>query len=83
MKKPKNPKSDGYWRFLTRCSWDWDGCGMAVTGGMCVYYEPHDGAHITCIADLRQLDEVHPNSEGVPSDDDVRIIEDRLSESWA
>ena len=78
VKKPKNPERDGYVRFRLRCSWDWDSCGMAITGGACVFYEPTDGAHITCIADLRHWDAEHPNMAMVPSLEDVKLIEGHL-----
>lgn len=80
VKKPKNPEEDGYWRFRMRCSWAWDDCALAATGGMCMYFEPHDGKKISCIADIRHLDAEHPNMEKVPSDNDVRLVEDQLSE---
>jgi hypothetical protein len=79
VKKPQNPERDGYWRFLIRCSWDWDNCALSATGGMCYFFEPHDGEKIRCIADLRNLDAEHPNLVSILSDDDVRLIEDRLS----
>ena len=79
IQKPKNPERDGYVRYRLRCSWDWDSCGMAVTGGMCEFYESTDGPHITCIADLRTMDTEHPNAVMVPSDDDVKLVEVQLS----
>lgn len=51
---------------------------MAVTGGVCEFYESTDAPHITCIADLRTIAE-HPNAVMVPSDDDVKLIEVQLS----
>ena len=80
VEKPKNPERDGYWRFLTLCSWDWDGCALSNAGGMCYSFEPHDGEKITCLMELRHLGAEHPNLERVPSDDDVRLLEDRLSD---
>jgi hypothetical protein len=77
--KPKNPERDGYVRYRLRCSWEWDSCGMAVTGGTCEFYEPTDAAHITCIADLQHWDAQHPNRVKVPSDEDVELIEGQLS----
>ena len=71
-------KKDGSWKFRTRCPWAWDNCALSDTGGQCFYFEPHDGKKITCLMDLRQLDAEHPNLEKVPSDDDVRIVEDTL-----
>jgi hypothetical protein len=76
--KPKNPERDGFLRYRLRCSWEWDSCGMAITGGTCVFYEPTDGAHITCIADLQHWDAEHPNMAIVPSLEDVTLIEGRL-----
>lgn len=79
VQKPKNPERDGYLRYRLRCSWDWDNCGMAVTGGACEWYEPTDGPHITCIADLRHWDAEHPNMAKVPSDEGWRLLEGQLS----
>lgn len=78
VRKPKNPERDGYLRYRLRCAWQWDGCGMAVTGGMCEWYESTDGPHITCIADLRSWDVEHPNMATVPTLEDVELIESQL-----
>jgi len=80
VRKSNNLERDGHLRFCVRCAWDWDECSMAVTGGTCVFYEPHDGAHITCIADLQHWSEEHPNMRKAPSDNDLRFVEDRLSD---
>jgi hypothetical protein len=79
VEKPKNPEESGYWRFLQRCSWDWDNCALGDTGGHCTFFEPHDGEKITCLMDLQRLGGEHPNMAKVPSDDDVRLLEGRLS----
>lgn len=76
--KPVHPHSDGYWRFRLRCSWDWDDCALSETGGCCTMFEPHNGAMIAYLVDLRDLDEEHPN---MPSDTDWRLVEDRLT-AW-
>lgn len=81
VEKPKNPETDGYWRFLTRCSWDWDNCALSDTGGQCFFFEPHDGEKITCLMDLRHWDAEHPNMANVPTDDDVKLIEGQLVSS--
>ena len=66
VEKPVDPERDGYWRFLSRCSWDWDNCALSDTGGMCSLFVPHDGAKVRCLMDLRSLDAEHPNLERVP-----------------
>lgn len=38
IKKPKHPARDGYVRYKLGCAWEWDSCGMAVTGGVCEWY---------------------------------------------
>ncbi len=76
--KPINPERDGYLRSCLPCSWEWDDCSMAITGGVCEWYEPHGQAHIGCIADLRNWPEEHPNTAYSPSVEDWRLIEDRL-----
>lgn len=81
VKKPKNPERDGYLRFRINCSSEWDDCGTGDRGGMCgmcSLYTPHDGAHITCFADLRGWKAAHPNMASVPSDEDVKLIEGQL-----
>lgn len=79
IQKPKNPERDGYIRYRLRCAWDWDSCGMAVTGGTCEFFDPTDGPHITCIADLRAIGVEHPQATAVPSLDDVQLIEGQMS----
>lgn len=79
VKKPINPERDGYLRYRLHCAWDWDSCGMAITGGACEWYEPTGGPHITCIADLQRWGAAHPNMAMVPSPDDVKLIESQLS----
>jgi hypothetical protein len=77
--KPKNPERDGYIRYRLRCAWDWDSCGMAVTGGMCEFFAATMGPHITCIADLRTIDSAHPNAALAPTFDEVQLIESQMS----
>jgi hypothetical protein len=78
VKKPLNPDRDGYVRYKLNCSWEWDSCGMAVTGGVCEWYEPTDAPHISCIADLAHWDVSHPNLAAAPSDEDWRQVDDAL-----
>jgi hypothetical protein len=77
--KTKRVKVDGSLRYLTPTSWAWDDCPLADAGGQCLHFEPHDSQQITCLMDLEHLDAAHPNAEDVPSLDDVRLFEERLS----
>jgi len=78
IEKPRNPEEDGYWRFLHRCSWDWDDCALGATGGYCTSFDAHDGEPITCLMDLRHLGVEHPDLAKVPSSEEVRRLEARL-----
>ena len=78
LDKPEHPERDGYWRFRLRCSWDWDDSALSETGGQCFLFEPHGGAKVACIMDLWDLNEEHPDMR---SDDEWRLVEDRLT-TW-
>ena len=78
LRKPVNPEQDGYYRFLLKCSWDWDACALTETGGQCYHFKAHDGEKISCIADLRDITSEHPNKG--PTVDDVKHLEEALSE---
>ncbi|HEY5388112.1 MAG TPA: hypothetical protein VIL79_09455 [Thermoleophilia bacterium] len=80
LKKPMNPQRDGYFRFLLNCSWEWDNCALTETGGQCYYFKTHDGEKISCIADLRDLTAEHPNMAATASDDDMKCVEEGLSD---
>ncbi len=53
-------------------------CALSETGGCCTMFEAHDGPKIAYLVDLQGLDAVRPN---MPSDDEWRLVEDRLT-AW-
>jgi len=83
LKKSSSAGKDGSWRFQLRCSWGWDDCALQGCGGQCIHFEAHDGEKITCLMELRHLGAEHPNMAKVPSDEDVRLVEDGLSDRLA
>jgi hypothetical protein len=66
--------------FGVSAAWQYDGCFLANGGGACLYFDPHAGKAISCLAELKGLEGKHPNYSGVPSEADVRSFENGVIE---
>jgi hypothetical protein len=75
------PQKDGRVIFQVSSAWQWDDCPLASNGGQCFYFEPHDGKKITCLIQLKGLEAEHPNLKNVPSEEDIRFLNAKLSRS--
>lgn len=71
-------QNDGKVTFGVSAPWQYDDCFLANGGGACLYFEPHQGKAISCLAELKGLAAGHPNYSSVPSEADVRAFEDRV-----
>jgi hypothetical protein len=69
---------NGKWTFTVSVPWQYDDCGLASTGGRCLYFEAHSGKPISCIAELETAPREHPNCRNVPSEEDVKACEREL-----
>jgi hypothetical protein len=76
--KAKRQK-DGKLMFGISVAAQYDDCFHTNSGGVCLYYEAHNGKKISCLEDLKHLDAEHPNMEKVPSESDVGSLEDAIS----
>ncbi len=41
--------------------WQYDRCGLADSGGECMYFSPHNGKKISYMAELMNIKDKHPN----------------------
>ena len=69
---------EGRLTFAIRSAWDYDDCLLANSGGQCVYFAPHAGETISCIADLTGISSDHPNMDLIPSETEVRSVESEI-----
>lgn len=66
---------DGSLLFEVQASWAWDDCHERDTGGQCLYFQPHSGSHIRCMADLQDWPHEHPNLQVLPTDAEITQFE--------
>ena len=71
------PKKDGKIIFQVSSAWQWDDCPLTNDGGQCFYFEAHDGKKISCLAELRKINEEHPNTKTI-SEEEIHILETEI-----
>jgi len=71
------PQQDGKIMFQVSSAWQWDDCPLANAGGQCFYFESHDGEKISCLAELRNIKEEHPNTKTIPKEE-IRVLESEI-----
>lgn len=71
-------KKDGSPRFLVEAPWAWDMCPLAAGGGLCLYFEAHDGEKISCLQDLERRTIEHPNLQALPTPGAIADFEGAL-----
>lgn len=69
-------QKDGKLMFWVSTAGQYDDCFLANGGGQCLYFEPHKGKTISCLAELKGLEAEHPNYRNVPSESDVKTFEE-------
>ncbi len=76
----KLPK-DGKIKFGVSSAWQYDDCPLADAGGQCFYFEPHDGKTISCLMELRGLEDEHANAKSMPTKEEIRAFESEIIQS--
>jgi hypothetical protein len=65
-------------KFCVSGAFEFDDCFLAKSGGQCLYFEPRCGTTISCIAERDGLDAEHPNAKDVPTNAEIRTLEDEV-----
>ena len=78
--KVKLPK-DSKIMFGVLVAWQYDNCPLANAGGQCFYFESHNGNTISCLMELRGLEDEHPNSKSIPTEEEVKAFESTVIQS--
>lgn len=68
-------QKDGKLTFGLFGAWQYDDCFSKSSGGQCLYYEPHGGMKISCLADLTNIKAEHPNAATEPNEAEIRAFE--------
>ena len=68
-------------------AWQYDECPLAHYGGQCMYFKEHDSIKITCLAEIPDIEEKHPNMPTIPDESEIKSFEKKLlknitQESW-
>jgi len=74
-------QKDGKLMFGVLAAWQYDDCPLGNSGGQCFYFEPHEGKHISCLLDLDNLDDEHPNTKSILSEEEIGALESQIMQT--
>lgn len=55
-------------------AWQYDECPLAHGGGQCMYFVKHSGKQITCLSEINDVDDRHPNNFNIPSEKEIENV---------
>jgi hypothetical protein len=73
-------QKDGKPMFGISAPWSFDDCFLRASGGLCLYYQAHNGPQISCIEQLHHPPPTHPNCIAAPTQAEIMAFEQAVAE---